>query len=72
MKTKKKDGKSEEKKKLLNYNRWFIAAKMHFLVTKLFIGTKVVFVAMKQTSDNRICYGFDEARKRNEYVTGSS
>ena len=34
MKTKQKDGKSEEKKKLLNYSRWFVVTKHTFVVTK--------------------------------------
>ena len=52
MKTKQKDGKSEENKKLLNYYRWFVA-------------TKVVFVTTKQTSDNRICYGLVATKQGN-------
>ena len=45
MKTKQKDGKSEENKKLSNYRRCFVV-------------TNVVFVVTKQTCKNRICYRF--------------
>ena len=59
MKTKKTYGKSEENKKLLNYNRWFVSTRVCFIVTK------VVFVTMKQTSDNRMCYGFVKTNRGN-------